>query len=665
MGGWWGDTYDLYRLVGAVTEECVPYLGVGSDCIHDPCEIIANVNSWEEIDTTVVSLKTHLLANGPIPVGMVVYDDFAYYTGGCYEHEGHGIINHGVLLVGWDDTTCAGEGAWRIKNSWSTAWGESGFAWLKYGTCRIGVAATIIDYTPRGPAKMVVDGFMVDDASGDADGHADPGETITLPVTLLNVGRVTATGVSATIMSSTPGVSITTASATFGDIDPGNGVPSNPPHFGLSVGGAMLCGSRMKFSISVSCDQGTYADEFEIFVGDVDTLLVDDAEEDQGWSLVSPDDDFTDGRWRRKTPVGTFQDSMLIQPELDHTPAPLVKCFVTANTWRMSPPEAADVDGGKTTLTTPLLDLSPYADVDIRYWRWYSNHGGTAVDDVWVVDVSGDSGATWINLETLVASENQWTRKDFRLGDYIPLTGRALVRFVASDYGEESLVEAAVDDIVITGCSYTVDQDGPSVSVASPNGGEEMIENTDFEVRWTATDDYGIRQATVVASYDGGISFTDTLGVVGPFDTTLVWHAPGGEHPACKVGLYVIDRGYNSAFDESDSTFAIVKDLSGITDGAASRVPDGVELIGCEENPTAGRVTILFVVPRATNITISVYDVSGRLLRVIVQGMVEGGHHTATWNGEGASGMPASPGVYFIRLEAAGESLTSKVVLTR
>ncbi len=65
------------------------------------------------------------------------------------------------------------------------------------------------------------------------------------------------------------------------------------------------------------------------------------------------------------------------------------------------------------------------------------------------------------------------------------------------------------------------------------------------------------------------------------------------------------------------------------------------------------------------SVRISIYDLSGRSVRTLVDERKEPGEHAALWDGKDDRGMPVSAGVYFVRLEAAGEACTRKLVLVR
>jgi flagellar hook assembly protein FlgD len=59
------------------------------------------------------------------------------------------------------------------------------------------------------------------------------------------------------------------------------------------------------------------------------------------------------------------------------------------------------------------------------------------------------------------------------------------------------------------------------------------------------------------------------------------------------------------------------------------------------------------------------YDVSGRLVRTLLDADLPAGVHRATWDGRDAAGRPVAPGGYVARLEAAGGAATVRLELLR
>jgi flagellar hook assembly protein FlgD len=65
-------------------------------------------------------------------------------------------------------------------------------------------------------------------------------------------------------------------------------------------------------------------------------------------------------------------------------------------------------------------------------------------------------------------------------------------------------------------------------------------------------------------------------------------------------------------------------------------------------------------------VRISVYDVSGRLVKELVPGENRSaGIHTASWDGRNASGRRVVAGIYFYRLETDRGTMTQRMVLLR
>ncbi len=430
-GGWMSTVYELCQDPGAVSEDCMPYKAVDDVwCKQQYCEKVAHIDTWYPVSNSISAIKEALQV-GPVATTMTVYNDFFYYQGDCYEHEGNDPINHGVLIVGWDDNMCDGQGAWICKNSWGTDWGLDGFFYIKYNSCHIGNATDLIEYTPRFPVVRY-ESFSVQDDLGDGDTRLDPGEEATLLVTLKNMGKTVAAGVSAVLSTATPGVGILDDQAEFGDMPARSSVSSISPHFSVQLNEGLSPGTIIYFQLFVTTELESCDYRFSVPVGDV--IFYGDAEQDRGWVCGAPDDDAQDGMWIRGDPVGDGY-----QPGADHTPFWGEYCFVTGAG------ALHEVWDGKTTLFSPLVDLSQSGQVQLSYWRYcYDNPG----DDDFVVDISGDGGQTWVNLETVHGSAMGWRQQTYLVDEFITPTDSVQLRFIAQDKPNNSRCEFLVDDFI-------------------------------------------------------------------------------------------------------------------------------------------------------------------------------------------------------------------------
>ncbi|MDX2130736.1 MAG: S8 family serine peptidase [Planctomycetota bacterium] len=203
-------------------------------------------------------------------------------------------------------------------------------------------------------------------------------------------------------------------------------------------------------------------------IGVIETFLSFDMESDDGWVGGQPGDTATTGAWNRMDPQATGA-----QPEDDTTPAPGVACWVTDGNAGTSI-GTFDVDNGFTTLLSAPMNLTGLADATLSYSRWYSNTGGAAPNaDVFTVQISNDNGSTWLPVETVGPAGPQasggWNTPTFRVGDLVANPGAAVrLRFIADDAASGSIVEAAVDDLVVSaltcenpgGCDPDFNADG-------------------------------------------------------------------------------------------------------------------------------------------------------------------------------------------------------------
>jgi hypothetical protein len=234
--------------------------------------------------------------------------------------------------------------------------------------------------------------------------------------------------------------------------------------------------------------------EFEVTVGAGGTTVVpvelvrgfhDDFRADQAWTMGEVGDDATDGLWVRGVPTGSYFLGV-VEPEVDATPTADGFCLVTEPHDQQGFVGNSDVDGGRTTVLSPVFDGLGLGDLTLTYQRWFSNRAPTPGSDEFRADVSSDGGVTWTNLETLDVGVEAWSLVSVDLGSVVDLSSTMRLRFVAEDLGENQYVEAAVDDVqILTGATAVAA--GPSgetgLALGSPRPNPFRAGGTRIEFR--------------------------------------------------------------------------------------------------------------------------------------------------------------------------------------
>ncbi|QDV05279.1 Carboxypeptidase T precursor [Planctomycetes bacterium Poly30] len=282
---------------------------------------------------------------------------------------------------------------------------------------------------------------------GDMDGTFEPGEDVVIDAFVRNSGRADSGPAQVTMVVNSPFATVTDGNSIVSAASFSTGQNTAPLR--LVIDPAAPMGAVLPIVVTVTEGGRSFELSAEIALG-VRTLAAFDFESGgaQGWAVGAPND-ATTGEWIMDDPNGTAA-----QPENDHTPDPGSRCWFTGQATVGASSGVNDVDGGSTTLVSPTFDLSGTQSASLRYARWYSNSTGSAPGaDVFQVDLSDDGGASWVAADVVgpagAGTSGGWIEAEVDIAQYVSLTSNVRARFIASDLGAGSIVEAAIDDVEI------------------------------------------------------------------------------------------------------------------------------------------------------------------------------------------------------------------------
>ena len=141
-------------------------------------------------------------------------------------------------------------------------------------------------------------------------------------------------------------------------------------------------------------------------------------------------------------------------------------------------------------------------------------------------------------------------------------------------------------------------------------------------------------------------------------DTVINEHVPFN-----MTAYYRVIAQYRNGTSRPSDTLAFIIDLS--VNEAGSLLPEEFSLSQNYPNPFNPNTHIKLAVPAVTNGSLRIYDLNGRLVRVLAEGSFEPGYHEYVWDGCNESFTPVAAGMYFYKFDSEKYSATKKMLLIK
>jgi hypothetical protein len=529
------------------------------------------------------------------------------------------------------------------------------------GTLRITVTRTnyfrhdeeILILPPSGP-YLVFDSCSVLDTSGDGDGIMDAGETVGFEITLDNLGTDPGSGISAELSSGDPYVVITTATQSFPDILAGGYGTCLEP-FVVEVPIDTPDGHVVAFTLTTTANEGQWEDNFNLPVEAPILVSGHPYVDDSGGSANG--DGGADPGETFLLEVSLLNTGHSATADLTGTLSSGHPHVVIHDAQGECPPVP---DGGENLMGTFQIEILPSCpnatmvpiqiavsatngfnallDYEIAVGPWFDD---CEQDRGWALGVSGDDATSGI-----------WVRED-------PV-GTSLIGQPVQPEDDHTPEPGTV-------CFVTGNAPPGSPPMANDVNGTTTLVSPLFNLEGAASatlsywrwfysnpgDDWWT--VDVTADGENWVHIEETqqsANVWNQFTFEVSDYVGFTRH--FQVRFIAADRGSVSLVEAAVDDFSldvVRPPTAGLPaeDVEAVRVSSGI--VSCSPNPFNPHVSIVYRIGLEAPVRLQIYDVTGRLVRTLVDGPVAAGEHTVAFDGRNAAGSSAASGVYFLHME--------------
>jgi len=677
-------THDRYNTAGGIffngASYMIEYYGATNS---DGVEM---AQTWTIFGDASVQLRTDTPASMTVSHNSVIY---------------FGTTTFDVTVTGVENALCA---LFRNDTLYGSAYtNASGFATINInppltssGDVKLTVTAyNKIPYIVDIPVQAASGPYIsfqkgiIDDSGGNGNGRINPGETIDLSGWAENLGVDAGYGVYAKMSESDPYISMSDDSSWFGTIAAGDSVIGNP-HYGFSVMGNCPDGHTILFDFTARDNQDSIWVSHPFFVVYSPALIIESF-------VVDPAGD-------QRLDPGETVDLLVTLKNDGSEDAPSVTGYLFENSSYISIP---DHDG--TFGDIPMGGSASNSGDPFVVHASSSTPIGETID--FLLEVTSGTYIDTLTFQITVGA------KHYFIWDYDantssgPAIDAALQACGFSGDYNTSLPITQLDDYLAVFVCVGIYSNNNIITVGSPEatalvdflntGGRVYLEGGDvwyFDPQYENGYDFGPLFG-INATSDGSSDLATVQGQSSTFTTGMNFSYSGEnnwiDHISATGSGFLVFANSSPSYDcgvandaGSYRTVGVSWEFGGLVDGSPPSTKEALAdsimhffgiFVGVEEepvnssslpkvyglsqsypNPSSRDVTIRYQLPRKGNVSLKVYDVSGRLIEVLTDGVEEAGYHSESLDTKGYAS-----GVYFYRLKAGDKTFTRKMLVVR
>jgi hypothetical protein len=297
----------------------------------------------------------------------------------------------------------------------------------------------------------------------------------------------------------------------------------------------------------------------------------------------------------------------------------------------------------------------------------YSNFGASV--ELLVVDSTFDMDVNSITIHRVLPNGNQLNAKTFKEGDSYKIGGLPYPLNILNG-GMLHFPFGCIDEDIVIKMQIPEEyahMDDDSTRVTFDSEGEPIFAGVKFSVTPVGSD-------TVVEPYWFNVpvelkliykqELIDSLGI-DPQDLD-VFFADSSYFVKVDEGVATIDTAKNRIYASIAHFSTIVVRENKVTTNVKEISPVTEDILNIYPNPFSSSATIQFRLAAPGDINISVYNLLGQKVQILVDGEYTEGIHKIQWQGNDLNRTPATSGIYFCRFMKDGKvSQIKKIIINR